>query len=240
MTRCRQIFVLGWATATLLASAGPAGGQQQAESRPIVAVRMTAPADGAAVEIAAENAPVASLRTGELENTPLGDAFRAKGSGGGYLQTLAALAGVAGLIIAVRLLGRRRGAMGRAARGGAMEVIARTPVGPKQQLLLVRLGRRVVLVGAGPNGFAALGEVCDAQEVNELIQAAQGASFGESVKKHLGMMAGLTRGETPATQTSETPGPLEDHGAGDTPRAQGTLRELAGRMRSRLGEEEVA
>jgi flagellar biogenesis protein FliO len=61
-----------------------------------------------------------------------------------------------------------------------MEVLARASVAPRQQLLLVRLGKRLVLIGAGGGTMCTLAEVSDQAEVDELmrsVKAAKGASF---------------------------------------------------------------
>lgn len=168
---------------------------------------------------------VAAAHGSDLENsyvkTP--GASRAK-SAGDWTQTLAALAAVIGLIFAARLLVRRvGGTQNDARRNGPLEVIARSVVAPKQQLLVVRLGRRLMLVGCGPAGFASLGEVTDEQEVEQIIQAAreaQAASLGAGLKKKLDRLA------SPAANDAAQ--------SGDAP------RDLAGRMHGRLAEEDRA
>lgn len=96
----------------------------------------------------------------------------------GWLRTLGALAVVAVLIFAARWLLRRWGAAGPAGLAGPMEVLARASVAPRQQLLLVRLGKRLVLIGAGGGAMSTLAEVTDPAEVNELMQAVKSAKDG--------------------------------------------------------------
>ena len=87
---------------------------------------------------------------------------------------------VAGLIFAARWFLRRWGASGPAGQAGPMEVLARASVAPRQQLLLVRLGKRLVLIGAGGGTMCMLAEVSYQAEVDELmrsVRAAKGASF---------------------------------------------------------------
>jgi flagellar biogenesis protein FliO len=90
----------------------------------------------------------------------------------GWGQTLLALGIVAGLIFVARMI---LGRFGRRVRigdnGGVMEVLTRAYLAPKCQLLLVRLGDRLLLVGIGPNGPTALGEVSDPSEVESLLKA---------------------------------------------------------------------
>ena len=97
-------------------------------------------------------------------------------TGGGWLQTLAALAVVIALIFVVRMLLRRlSGSAGVSRRGRAMEVLAREAIGSRQQLSLVRLGRRLVLVGSGPSGMSRLAEITDPDEVAELVEQVRSA-----------------------------------------------------------------
>jgi len=97
------------------------------------------------------------------------------GSLGGWLRTLAALAVVVALILVLRWVLRRLSPGARARpMPEAVEVLARTNVSARQQLLLVRLGRRLVLVGSGPEGMSTLAEVTDPGEVDALLARARG------------------------------------------------------------------
>ena len=96
-----------------------------------------------------------------------------RGLGESVIRTLLALAVVVVLIVGLRIVLRRlRGSS--IAPAGPMSVLARKSVSARQQLLLVRLGKRLVLVGSGPEGMAALMEVSDADEVADLIRQAGG------------------------------------------------------------------
>jgi len=82
-----------------------------------------------------------------------------------------------GLVIALILVLRyllRRWAKGTAglSGAGAIEVVGRAALPPRGQLLLVRLGRRLVLVATWHGGATALSEVTDPAEVAELTAAA--------------------------------------------------------------------
>lgn len=92
-------------------------------------------------------------------------------------RTLVALGVVIGLILVVRVMAKRFGvAVVSGGRNQPMEVLARKSVGAKQQLLVVRFGRRVVLVGTGAAGMAAISETSDAQEVAEMLRSVGAAS----------------------------------------------------------------
>lgn len=118
--------------------------------------------------------PVAPRRDDDAEDRAVGS-DGGKGLGGSVLRTVLALGVVVALIFVLRFVLRRfgPGRQGRG-RGGPMTVLARTSVSPRQQMLLVRLGRRLVLVGSGPEGMVSLAEVRDADEVAELVRLAQG------------------------------------------------------------------
>jgi flagellar biosynthetic protein FliO len=92
------------------------------------------------------------------------------------------LLAVLGLIVAAALVVRRflpaRVTLGS---GGAMEVLARLPVGAKQQLVLVRLGRRVLLLGVSPERMTMLCEVDDADQAATLLGEVASVRPGSSL-----------------------------------------------------------
>jgi flagellar biogenesis protein FliO len=53
----------------------------------------------------------------------------------------------------------------------AVEVVARNPVGPKQSVLLLRVGRRILIVGDSAGSLSKLTEIADPDEVAELVGA---------------------------------------------------------------------
>lgn len=90
-------------------------------------------------------------------------------------RTLVALAVVVLLIFVARIMLKRFGPVSGPRRREVLDVLARATVSPRHQLLLVRVGRRVVLVGQGPSSLTTLSEVTDSQEVAALIETASGA-----------------------------------------------------------------
>lgn len=93
-------------------------------------------------------------------------------TGGGWLETLGALAAVAALLLAARYLVKRAGKNPVGGAPGVVGVLARKALGPRQELVLVRLGAKLILVGASPNGLNAISEVTDPQEVQRLVESA--------------------------------------------------------------------
>jgi len=77
---------------------------------------------------------------------------------------------VLGLILVLRwasqkMFGKQIG--GRASR--AVQVLSRNPISPKQQLLVVQVGRRLVVVGDSGQQMNALCEITDPEEMAALI-----------------------------------------------------------------------
>jgi flagellar protein FliO/FliZ len=75
--------------------------------------------------------------------------------------------------------------MGRSAPGrasGAVSVVSRSVVGPRQQLMLVQVGKRLVLVGNSGGQMNSLCEISEAEEVGELLGKLR-AERGDSITK---------------------------------------------------------
>ena len=93
----------------------------------------------------------------------------ASGSGYEIWQTLGALAVVVGLIVVIRLALRRfSGVRPSAGASDAVQVLGRRALSSRHQAVLVRAGKRAVLVGIWPGGMVALGDVGDANEIADL------------------------------------------------------------------------
>ena len=113
-----------------------------------------------------------------------------------------ALAAVIGLILLMRWGGRKFLALPAAASGGLMQVVARTPLAPRQQLVLVRVGRRLMVIGDSGGRLSGLGQIDDPDEVAALLGQARtpgpaavgsGATFG-ALFGRLGQNFGGRRG----------------------------------------------
>ncbi len=88
------------------------------------------------------------------------------------------LLGVVTLMIVVGVVLRRVG--GPLARGGrpsgVLEVLGRYPIARGQQLVLLRLVSRVVLLHQSRNGLSTLSEITDADEVAGLLARVEAAT----------------------------------------------------------------
>lgn len=94
-------------------------------------------------------------------------------------RVVASLAIVVALILVLRWTARRFFSVpGAGSSGQAIRVLSRTTITPRQQLMLLQVGRRLVLVSSSGTAMSTLCEITDAQEVAELT--AQLRSGGKS------------------------------------------------------------
>ena len=106
-----------------------------------------------------------------------------------------ALAVVLGLAFVLRAVLRRVfPAVSSAGATHAIQVLSRTVLAPRQQLMLVRVGRRLVVVGDSGGQMTALSEITDPDEVASLVGqvkdeklSAAGATFGGLLGRVRGM-----------------------------------------------------
>ncbi len=88
----------------------------------------------------------------------------------GFTRVALSLVAVVGLILFLRWGGAKLfTGQGSPGSNGLMQVIARAPVAPRQQLMLVRVGRRLVVVANSAGQMTPLSEITDADEVAELL-----------------------------------------------------------------------
>ena len=130
---------------------------------------------------------VSSSAAAGVNPDPLGgsatrsDAAVAGGSAGGaVLSTAGALGLVIGLVLAGRWAAVRFGgaAVTVARPSPAVEVLSRTAVAPKNHVLLLRVGRRVLVVNDAGQGLRRLAEIDADDEVADLLRHSVAASRG--------------------------------------------------------------
>jgi flagellar biogenesis protein FliO len=110
-----------------------------------------------------------------------------------YPRVLAALGMVIALIMALRW-GSRFVFPAVAGRTGsrAIEVVSRSALAPKQQVVLLRVGRRLVVVGDSGSQLHPLCEITDPDEVAELIGQLRGERSSPG-SRGFGAMFGRSR-----------------------------------------------
>ena len=101
--------------------------------------------------------------------------------GVGLLDTLTALGVVVILILLLRsAITKFSGRPLATARSQAIEVLARIPVAPRNHVLLLRLGHRVLVVGDSAGGMRTLANIDDPDEISSLLSSV-GASRSNSI-----------------------------------------------------------
>lgn len=146
-----------------------------------------------------------------------------------WLQTFLALAVVVGLIFALRYLLRRFARpTGPARVSAAIDVLTRVNLSGKHQLILVRLGKKLVLLGAGAEGLAALSEVSEPHEVADLLKAVESGSSEP--------FAGIFRRKAERFSGGRDENDSSGGESADTG-ASGAVRSVSEKLRSRLSGE---
>ncbi|MHC4427866.1 MAG: hypothetical protein ACYS0D_04590 [Planctomycetota bacterium] len=166
---------------TALLGAGEANSEPPAEARPTPAEgsldrARSAPSDPIVLQ---ESRPLGAPSAPEMALGEAGPERVRRTSGIGELgRVTAALAAVLGLLYLVRALLRRAGVggpLGGGGRpGGVLGVLARYPIARGQQLVLLKLGSRVVLLHQSRAGLTPISEVVEPDEVAALLGRIEG------------------------------------------------------------------
>lgn len=160
-------------------------------------------------DVAAQPAPE-SPASENLESLPLtrGPADTRDGSdgnkvGGGFWRIVPALLLVLALLAGCVWAARKYlpGAV-RLGGGGSssMRVLGRTHVSPRQSIVLVKIGRRVLVVGATAERLTALDSIIDPLEVSELVGQAEAGRSNSATSSFRSALK----------EADETFGPLDD------------------------------
>lgn len=127
------------------------------------------------------------------------------GIGGEFARTLGGLAVVLGLLIGMYLLVRRFGGpMAGAKRpAGVLEIMARYPIGRRQHLVLLKMGRRLLLLHQTGTEMRTLTDVSDPDEVADLIarveSGARDGRFSEALEREASSYRAMDHGTVPAS-----------------------------------------
>lgn len=158
---------------------------------------LIAPATAAATEEAApveaaQDSPTETAATNPVEAVTPRPIFRdadmrdraetataaTKPESGGWLRSVGSLIAVVGLIVLLawgyRVVMTARGAgLMSGGRAGLVEVVSRTALSPRHSACLVRIGRRLVLIGVSAERLTPLDVISDPEQVSSLLGQAQ-------------------------------------------------------------------
>ena len=153
-----------------------------------------------------------------------------------YPRVMAALGIVIGLIFALRWCGRLffPASTGRGA-SRAVEVLTRAPLSAKQQVMLIRVGRRLIVVGDSGAQMNALCEIRDADEVAALVGQLRDEKSSCASKAFAGFFKRSRRGFESLDEPAAEPAPPLQEPEQDEPAVTTAREELCGlRERVRL------
>ena len=142
---------------------------------------------------------------------------------------------VLGLIFAMRWAGKKYfPSAGVPRSGGAMKILSRLVISPKQQLLMIQIGRRIVVVGDASGQMSALSEITDPDETASLIgQIAEEKSAG-SVKAFGSLFTRAEENSGPGRSSTLKRPPAADSPSAPDPviqTARGEIDELSDKLR---------
>lgn len=191
----------------------------------------TAPAAGQAPQPGTQPEPQTKQALQPGPSQPLA-ALRSRQPVPWYRNGLLSLVVVLAVIAAVVYLVRRLVPSVRMLNGGAIEILGRNHLTPKQSLALVRVGQRVLLVGISAERLSTLCEIKRPEEVAELLVYAPGrrSTSGREPTGRFEGLLGEVAGEfeEPDRSLDETvPGRSEP-----LDRAKGRLQGLLSRLRT--------
>jgi len=144
--------------------------------------------------------------------------------------SLLGLAIVLGIIVAIAVLIRRLLARSGRPTGSVIKVLSRSYLSGKQCLCLVRVGEKLVLVGATPTHLSSLAVIDDAEDVARLLGQIEGdrsSSSAAAFRQFLGREVGRFGPDVSAA--SATADPLE--ASAGVARVRGQIGGLLGRLR---------
>ncbi|HEX4055440.1 MAG TPA: flagellar biosynthetic protein FliO [Tepidisphaeraceae bacterium] len=150
-------------------------------------------------------------------------------------RVVLALAGVLGLIFVLRAGAKRIFPGAAAARAtSAVKVLARCTISPKQHLLVIQFGKRLVLVGDTGSHLNPLCEIADADEAASVLAQARDESI--TAARRFDSLFGRARGgfaQAPSPDSEERFDESHEINADappvvDDPALEATRKELAG------------
>jgi flagellar biogenesis protein FliO len=211
----------------LLARHSAAQGNPQTTSAPTpanTAIELSAPIEDAGrSEPTAESNPEAAQALGTpnglFSARPIKEpTAEAAGSGAlsaidprenGIARVIASLGVVLALLWGLRRVLRRHSMAGGAGRpSGVLEILARYPVARGQQLILLKLARRILLVHQNGSAMTPLAEVNDPDEVASLLARVEAGSTGATAAKFRRMLDSFKREHDDADSRPQPSSPI--------------------------------
>jgi flagellar protein FliO/FliZ len=116
----------------------------------------------------------------------------------------------------------------------AVEILARTYLSPRQSINIVKLGRRILVIGQTADGLSSLASITDAEEVSEIVGLCASAGAGSSAASFRRIF------QTMDGEFEEADAPDGDAGDEDLSRVRGELDSLAAKVRRMAGEHKEA
>lgn len=172
------------------------------------------------------------LRAQGVEDRPVGGGATAtKPAADGYWQrVLLSLAAVGGLIVLARYLLKKANLSSRGlGRCAALEVLGRSSLSMKHQLVLVRMGRRVLLLGLSPQGINTLSELTAPDEIAQVLDSLRKGGGDEFLRKLQGQAAKFAQADGNDLKN------VAAKAAATAPTS--SVRRLSDKLRQELGEE---
>jgi flagellar biogenesis protein FliO len=124
-------------------------------------------------------------------------------------RILAATALVVCLIFLLRWVARRFGAAPAPNGTRAVQVVSRSVIAPRQSVVLMRVGRRVLVVADNGTQLSSLGEISDPDEVAALIGQVQGEKIDLAGRTFGAFIGRFKRDEKDELVASSASGSLE-------------------------------
>ncbi len=157
-------------------------------------------------------------------------------TGAWVLKTLGALGLVIALVLVLRVILQRFNKYTPGGAEGMVEVLGRSGIGPKTNVLFLRIDRRIVVVAQGSTGLDTLVEITDPQEVAALMArfaSARPKSLSEGFR---GVLQRFDKDHTAAgaveVEASVVPDEGRDGGEQYIDRTRDRLGDLLSRVRS--------
>jgi len=146
-----------------------------------------------------------------------------------FVNTLLALLVVVAAVFLLRaILSKLTGRAPLSANQHVVDVLARVGVSPKSHVMLVKLGRRILVVGDSPSGLSTLADIDDADEVASLLQAINARKPGSASGGFDQMLGRLGNDYDDVDRRAEEGSDLQEH---RVDRARDNVSALVSRLR---------